>query len=91
VGDTALTVTSVGVVGSTAFTAPGTYPLVIAANGGEERMTLVCTPPAVGDHSGVATLNLTGDTAVPTVTYSLTANGVIAPPAMANGEWIKYY
>jgi len=90
-GDTALTVTSVGVVGSTAFTAPGTYPLVIAANGGEEKVPLVCTPPAVGDYAGVATLSLTGDTAVPTLTYSLTANGVLAPPAMANGEWIKYY
>jgi len=89
-GDTALNVTAVGIVGSTAFAGPGGLPIVIAA-GGQGEVKLTCTPPAVGDYAGVATLTLTGDSAVPTLTYSLTAKGVLAPPATANGDWIKYY
>jgi hypothetical protein len=89
-GDTDLEVASIDVAGE-AFSAGPAVPLTVEKHGGEARIGLVCTPPSEGPFTGAATIALTGDAAVPTLTYSLTAKGVIAPPAAAGRAWVMYH
>jgi hypothetical protein len=73
-----------------AFSAGSATPLTVPKSG-EGELVLVCSPPSEGPFTGAATIALTGDTAVPTLTYSLTAQGVIVPPAAAGSAWVMYY
>lgn len=72
---TGLTINSGSITGSPDFQLLTTLPVTAAANNGQTQVEIACLPSSLGNRTGTLTLN-TSDTALPTVNYPLSCNGV---------------